>query len=109
MISIKQDDRRPVAEITITRGGVAVDLTLASTVIFKMTQRGQITKKVDSSAVITDAVGGVVEYRWAAGDTDTPGWYGAEWEVLWNDGKTETFPTLVNDTVLVVGDLDRGL
>jgi len=109
MISIKQDDRRPVADITITRGGIAVDLSLASSVTFKMTQRGKIDKKVDSAAVITGAVAGEVEYRWAAGDTDTPGTYRAEWEVLWNDGKTETFPTLVNDVVLVIGDLDRGL
>jgi len=109
MIHIKQGDRRPVADITITRGsaGTPVDLSLASSVTFKMRYRNRKTLKVNSAAVITNAVAGEVEYRWASGDTDTPGMYVAEWEVLWNDGTTETFPTLNTDIVRIGGDLDN--
>lgn len=109
MIHIKQGDRRPVAEITITRGAAAtpVDLSLASSVTFKMRYRNRIELKVNSSAIVTDAVNGVVEYRWAIGDTDTPGMYLAEWEVLWNDSTIETFPTLFQDVVRIGGDLDN--
>lgn len=107
MIYVKQNDRRPAAEVTIKRGTSVVDLNLATGVTFKMRERTQSgALKVNTAAVITDATNGVVEYRWQSGDTDTPGTYYAEWEVIWNDGTTETFPTLGHDIVIVTGDLD---
>lgn len=106
VINIKQNDRRPVAEATITRGGEAVDLSTVSGVTFKMRPFGRKDLKVNSSAVVTDDVNGVVEYRWSIGDTDTPGRYNQEWQLLWPDGTTETFPTLPTSIVIVLGDLD---
>lgn len=44
------------------------------------------------SASITNAAGGEVTYQWGAADTDTSGDFNAEVEVIWNDGKPETFP-----------------
>ena len=41
---------------------------------------------------ITDAATGVVTYNWGTADTNTAGDYEAEVEVMWNDGKPETFP-----------------
>lgn len=107
MIHIKQNDRRPVAQKNLTRGSTQVDLSLATGVTFKMTLQGQIDMKVNAAALINDALTGDVEYRWQAGDTDTPGTYFAEYEVVWNDGTTETFPTLGHEVVLITGDLDR--
>lgn len=106
MIHIKQGDRRPAAPATIKRGTTVVDLSTATSVTFKMTNFYEMQKKVDAAADVTDAVNGEVEYRWADGDTDTPGKYYAEWEVLWSDGTPETFPTAVPDIVIVYGDLD---
>jgi hypothetical protein len=106
IINIKQGDRRPVAEVTITRGGVPVSLAAAASVTFKMRYQGRKDLTINSSAVVTDAVEGLVEYRWGQGETDIPGKYEAEWEVLWLDSTTETFPTLGSDIVVVHGDLD---
>jgi hypothetical protein len=108
MLYVKQGDRRPAATQTLTRGGVVIDLTLATGVTFKMRERGraQGDLKVNTAASIADAVNGVVSYGWQTGDTDTPGTYYAEWEVVWNDGTQETFPTLGYEPVLVTGDND---
>lgn len=106
MIQMKQNDTRPPTNPTLTRGGTPVDLTLASSVTFKLREIGRQDLKVNSSAVITDAVNGVVEYRWSAGDTDTAGKYHAEYQVLWNDGTVETFPTGVPELCIIWGDLD---
>jgi hypothetical protein len=106
MIQVKQGDRRPPATATIKRGIAIVPLDTAASVTFKMTPVGGATKTVDAAATITDAPLGEVEYRWAVGDTDTPGEYEAEWEVVWSDGTNETFPTIDYDIVLIYGDLD---
>ena len=106
MIRIKQNDTRPYATATLTRGNAVVDLTQASSVTFKMRRRTGVDLVVDAMAVITDAAGGEVEYRWSDGDTATPGEYFAEWEVLWVDSSKETFPTIAQDLVLILSDLD---
>lgn len=106
MIYVKQNDTRPAAPATLKRGDVVVDLTLATSVTFKMTREGQVDKKVNSVANVLSATLGTVEYRWLAGDTDESGQYIAEWEVLWDDGTIETFPTIDYDYVLISADLD---
>ena len=106
MIHIKQGDRRPAAPATIMRGSTIVPLDLAASVTFKMTEWSTMALKVDAAATVLVAADGTVEYRWAVGDTDTPGKYRAEWEVIWSDGTPETFPTVGFDIVIVYGDLD---
>jgi hypothetical protein len=107
MIFVKQNDRRPPAYALLKRGDVVVDLTLAQRCTFKMRRTGRTELKVDALAVIgNDPTLGEVEYRWAAGDTDTSGEYLAEWEVLWTDGTLETFPTIDYDYVSISPDLD---
>lgn len=106
MINIKQNDRRPAAQTSLYRGTTLVDLTDATGITFKMTYRGKKDLTVNTAATINDAVTGDVEYRWQEGDTAVPGVYNAEWEVAWNDGTTETFPTLGSEIVLISGDLD---
>jgi len=105
MIYIKQNDRRPPAEQTLYRGETVVDLTEATGVTFKMREVGRKDLKVNTAGMLISN-DGEVRYNWQAGDTDTPGTFHAEWEVVWNDGTTETFPTLGAEIVLIHGDLD---
>jgi hypothetical protein len=49
---------------------------------------------------------GQVTYSWGTADVATAGLYDAEIEVLWNDGKAETFPSGSYWTVLITEDID---
>lgn len=107
MMFIKQGDRRPVASATIKHGLVVQPLTDAASVTFKMRLEGRLYETVvDAAAVIVDAANGMVEYRWAEGDTDGPGTHFADWEVIWNDGTPETFPTVNFDVIVIRPSLD---
>lgn len=104
--TIKSHDRRPIIRYPITDNGRPVDLTVALQVDFIMRAANGGPLRVNAPAIIVDALGGVVEYHWAIGDTDLPGNYQAEWEVHWEPGITETFPRLTYHTVAVLADLD---
>lgn len=105
--SLKANDRLPSIKATLSTGGAPIDLTPATKVDFIMKGAAPATvPKVNSPAVIVDPAGGVVRYDWKAGDTNTPGSYQAEWEVTWDDGKTQTFPTTSYHTIDVLADLD---
>jgi hypothetical protein len=84
-----------------------VDLTDAIGVDFILRPDGGGVVKVNSPAdVIAPPTGGVVEYDWAAGDTDTQGTFKAEWEVTWEPGITQTFPTDGYNLIEIGEDLD---
>lgn len=104
-IQLKKNDRLPLARAELTdANGAALDLT-GATVTFKMRRWGTETLKIASaSATVIDAPGGVVQYSWAAGDTDTPGTYDGEFVVTYG-GLPMTVPG--GNTVLVV--IDAGL
>lgn len=99
--TLKSFDRLPSIQATLS-----ADLTTAVDVKFIMRPVAGGTVKVNSPAVIVTPASGVVRYDWAAGDTDTPGDYLAEWEVHWPGPKTQTFPTLTFHTISVLADLD---
>ena len=61
---------------------------------------------VDHAMTITDAANGRVTYAWQAGDTDTPGAYDVEFEILWSDSTIETVPNNGYESVIVTDDLD---
>lgn len=82
IFTIKENDLQPWLRATLVQAdGTPIDLT-GATVRFVMQQQDAPTLKVDAGAVIVDATKGVVEYRWAIGDTDTPGNYRAEFKVI---------------------------
>jgi len=85
--------------------GTAQDLTSCS-VRFLMRLSGSTTPKVAAAATIVTPLTGEVLYNWAAGDTDTPGTYEAEWEVTLADSRTVTFPNDGYLTVEVTGEVD---
>jgi hypothetical protein len=49
--------------------------------------------QVDAAAEVADAAAGKVRYQWAAGDTDEPGTFLAEWVVTFADGQPLTVPS----------------
>lgn len=79
-LTITKGQTQPTLEHTVTRDGVAVDLT-GATVDFKMRAVGDDTLVVDASAVVVSAATGGVEYRWQTADTATTGDFLGWWEV----------------------------
>jgi hypothetical protein len=95
---IKKNDRRPLFVVALADNigepdEAVVNLTTAGTVVFNMRDATSEEVKVSrGTCSITDAANGEVTYSWGTADTNTVGTYQAEVEVLWNDGKPETFP-----------------
>lgn len=95
---IKQHDRRPFFVVVLKDdyGEVTesvVDLTTAGSAVFNMKDSSTGTVKITRGAAdITNASGGEVTYQWGTADTATAGTYSAEVEVIWSDGRSETFP-----------------
>lgn len=106
--SLKAHDLLPPIKAVISSGGAdPLDLTDATAVTFIMRAKTGGTAKVNADAVIEDAAGGTVRYDWAAGDTDTPASYQAEWQITWSDGKQQTAPTLTYHSIDILADLDN--
>lgn len=93
---IKQHDRRPFFVVNLTDESGTVNLTTAGSAVFNMgtATNGVLGAAVISrgSATITNAATGEVTYQWGTADTANPGNFLSEVEVIWNDGKPETFP-----------------
>lgn len=89
---IKQNDTSPALQVTLKDGdGVAIDLT-GSTVRFHMRRQGSNAVKVDESAVVSDALNGIVYYNWNTSDTDSIGSFECEFEVTYAGLEVESFP-----------------
>ena len=100
---IKQNDTSPLMVATLKdAAGNAIDLT-AATVRFHMKRISSTTVKVDGAATVLDDDAGRVRYAWQTGDTDTPGTFQGEFEVVYNTGEIETFP---NDGFLAIEIID---
>jgi len=90
-ITIKQGDTRNCIKATLRdKDGELVDLTDLQ-VLFNMKKINGSTK-TNTYAHVEDAVNGEVWYVWNEGDTDVPGRYRGDFEVIYLDGKVETFP-----------------
>jgi len=103
--ALKQHDRKPSIQATLTTGGAPVNLA-GCTVKFIMALTAGGAPVVNGSAVIVDPTKGIVRYDWAAGDTAVTGSYLAEWQVTDGSGLEWTFPTLSYHTVQINADLD---
>tara|TARA_E500000318_G_C3554652_1_gene210517 strand:+ start:1285 stop:1605 length:321 start_codon:yes stop_codon:yes gene_type:complete len=103
--NIKQNDTSPSLQATLKdASGTAIVLTGASVRFHMKALDG--TVKVDAAMTITSASGGVVQYDWQTGDTDTVGSYSVEFEVTYSDNTIETFPNNQNLTISVVRELN---
>lgn len=77
-----------------------------ATVRFNMRLSGGATKVSRAAAVIVTATGTpTVQYNWQAADTDTAGFYEAEFEVTYAGGAVETFPNSDFIRVQITGDI----
>jgi hypothetical protein len=107
--ALKAHDRLPHIEAVLGFApNFVADLTTATQVRFIMRDQTKPNgaPKVNDVGVIVEPTLGAVRYEWKATDVDTPGVYNAEWEVTYEDGLKQTFPTLTYHTVLVLADLD---
>lgn len=105
---IKAHDRKPSVTVTLGYDGslTVPDLTGATISFIMRLKDATGAPKVNSPATVVDLATAVIRYDWEVGDTDTPGEYEAEWEVVGSDGLTQTFPTDAYNTVMVYADLD---
>jgi hypothetical protein len=109
--SIKNGDTAPAYVVDlqddVDSTPVAINLTSATSVTFKMRLTGTTgAPAITQAMTVTDAANGRVTYEWQTGDTDTPGTYDAEFEILWTDGTIETVPNDGYLTIIVTDDLD---
>jgi len=92
-LNLKQNDRLPKLRATLTDGsGNPIDLT-GSSVVFRMKNfDGTGSLKVNGAATVITPAAGIVEYAWAAGDTDTAGTWIGEFAVTLA-GLVQTVPS----------------
>lgn len=83
-----------------------VDLT-GATVRFSMRPKDGGAIKVNRSAavIVTPTGTPTVRYDWQAADTDTAGFFDAEFEVTYAGGAVETFPNDSFIRVAITGDI----
>lgn len=102
---IKQNDTSPSLEATLSDANlVPVNLTSATVMLHMKAIGGDVV--LDEQMTVTDAVGGVVQYDWQAGDTATVGTYYVEFEVTYSDASVETFPNTGNLPLVITRELN---
>lgn len=105
-ITIKRGDTRYCIKAVLKNlRGKPVDLTNCI-VNFHMVHLGLNRKARVSRAVhIQDAAAGEVWVVWVPGETDSTGIYRAEFEVVYQDGRRETFPSNGYISIQILDDL----
>lgn len=106
-INMKQGDRLPALRVALLdANGTAIDVTSA-TVTFRMRDARTKALKVAAGTCTKPNGGadGVVQYAWAAGDTDTVGAYEGEFACSFAGPLVQTVPTNGYVTLVVVDSL----
>lgn len=103
-ITIKRGDTRNcIKAVFKDANGAPIDLTgcAANFHMAPLNRPAIISRAVH----IQDVATGEVWVVWAPGETDTAGVYRAEFEVLYDDGKIETFPNDGYISIQIIEDL----
>ena len=103
---LKRNDTQPYyfAQL-VDSSNNPVDLTGAS-IVFTMKLVDGPIKVNRQAATITNATNGEFEYRWSAGDTDTPGIYNIEFEITLAGGGKLSAPANEDAQVIIKESLD---
>lgn len=94
--TIVQNDTAPPISSRLADSGEPINLNDVSNIEFHMEDRfGRIVVSDDLTGRVNlvDKSAGEVEYTFTNGDLSDVGTYKAEWQVLYNNGKIETFPS----------------
>jgi len=103
--NLKQNDTSPSILVTLQDAlRNPINITGATVRLYMKSVDGFL--KIDAPMTINDALGGVCQYDWQAGDTDTVGTYYIEFEVTYSDLSVETFPNNGSEAVKVVRSLN---
>lgn len=104
---IKQNDTTPSLVAILTPAGKPdTKLEGAEEVFLIVRKKGSTGEpKFKSLCVIVNDATGEVRYDWEATDTDTPGEYDFEFEIVWGPGKTESIPRVGYKSLDVEDDL----
>lgn len=104
VVTLKRGDTRTAIRATLlSPNGNPVDLT-GTTVKFIMADlRGGI--KINRAAQVQDAVNGKVLIAFEPSEVDTAGTYHSEFEVIFGDGRIETYPNSDYLTIEIKPDL----
>lgn len=98
VVTLKRGDTRTAIKATLlSPAGTAVDLTGATVKFIMADLRGVV--KINRAAQVQDALNGVVWFIFEPPETDVAGTYRGEFEVMFGDGRKETYP---NDDYLTV-------
>lgn len=101
--SLKKGDTSPSIIYNLTPTSTVLT---GATVRFNMRAANGTVKINRAAAVIVTATGTpTVQYNWQAADTDTAGFYDAEFEVTYSGGAIETFPNADFIRVSITGDI----
>jgi BppU N-terminal domain len=103
-VNIKQHDTKGIFLDTLIVDGVPVDLS-GSTIFFLMRKASVFVRQ--TAEVFGSAVNGTVQYQPVDADVAVAGKFEQEWEVLFGDGRTLTFPNGDYNIVNILGDLDN--
>lgn len=103
MFIVKQDDLFPPVDATVTDAdGTVVDVTGATIKFSMRNSRSPSTVKVNgATGSIVDAAAGKIRYTMVGTDTDTPGTYEGEFQVIPSQGDSMRVPTEGYITVVV--------
>lgn len=109
--TIVQNDTAPPISSRLTDSGTPVDLNTENigNVRFHMENKYKeivIDDDLTGRVNVVDPDLGEVEYVWKTGQTENIGTYRAEWQVLYDDGKIETFPSSGKVTIEIVEELE---
>ena len=103
-ITIKRGDtRNAIKAVLKDAAGAPVDLT-GCEVKFHMAPLNR-PAVISRAAHIENAATGEIWLVWAPGETDTAGVYRAEFEVVYQDGRRETFPSNGYIGIQILDDL----
>lgn len=99
-VTVKTADSWPEILVTLTQGGVAIDLNDVSTVKMRMASSAVTVSPITCSTA--DASNGQVTVPLSAAATATAGTYNVEFELDWGGGDIQTVPNDGYNTVTIL-------